>query len=116
MNNNVKERLAENGVQAELENCIKEYEDMCDNLRGYLEVYSTCNRNQQGQYMHTIREQLPKIEDTMELLYVLFKDMGGTPQKTCFAYTPNKCLVLTDMLCKKGKCSFFKTQEEYKNK
>lgn len=34
-------------------------------------------------------------------------------QRNCFAYHPKQCRVLTEMLCKKKKCPFFKTHQQY---
>lgn len=34
-------------------------------------------------------------------------------QRSCFAYHPKQCRVLTEMLCKKKKCPFFKTREQF---
>lgn len=31
----------------------------------------------------------------------------------CFARVENHCGVLKEMLCKKGKCSFYKSKEQY---
>ncbi len=33
-------------------------------------------------------------------------------QKDCFAYRLGRCNVLTEMVCRRDKCSFFKTKEE----
>ena len=31
----------------------------------------------------------------------------------CRFYTPKRCKILTEMLCKSGKCSFYKTTRQY---
>lgn len=32
----------------------------------------------------------------------------------CFAYRPRYCTVLTQRICDKGKCSFFKTHKQHR--
>lgn len=34
-------------------------------------------------------------------------------RRDCFAFKDEKCCVLLDLFCAAGKCSFYKTQEEY---
>lgn len=36
-----------------------------------------------------------------------------TEKKDCFGYKMGKCTVLTDLVCSQGKCSFYKTREQY---
>lgn len=36
-------------------------------------------------------------------------------KKDCFAYRRSRCRVLTEMVCKYGQCSFFKTAEQDRN-
>lgn len=31
----------------------------------------------------------------------------------CFAYRPKYCTILTEMICKTRKCSFYKTKEQF---
>lgn len=33
-------------------------------------------------------------------------------KKDCFAYRLGRCSILTEMVCKRDTCSFFKTKEE----
>ena len=33
-------------------------------------------------------------------------------QKDCFAYRIGRCTIMTEMICKRGNCTFFKTKEE----
>ena len=35
--------------------------------------------------------------------------------KTCFAYKNGECSVLMNMFCAAGRCSFFKTREQYRD-
>ncbi|MBR2499915.1 MAG: hypothetical protein IKB60_02425 [Clostridia bacterium] len=35
-------------------------------------------------------------------------------KKDCFAYRKARCSVLTEMVCKYGECSFYKTMEQDK--
>lgn len=37
----------------------------------------------------------------------------GCIKINCFAYGYKNCYVLTELVCKKKKCSFFKTKEQY---
>ena len=40
---------------------------------------------------------------------------GEVMNKDCFAYKYNNCSILTEKLCENGgKCSFYKTQEQFK--
>ena len=36
-------------------------------------------------------------------------------KKSCHFYTPKRCGILTEMLCESGRCSFYKTTEEFKD-
>lgn len=40
----------------------------------------------------------------------------GQPQFDCFAYDSilNRCICLKELYCKKGKCKFYKTDEQYR--
>ena len=40
-------------------------------------------------------------------------DISGAVKKDCFGYKMGKCTVLTDLVCSQGKCSFYKTREQY---
>ena len=31
----------------------------------------------------------------------------------CHFHTPKKCRILTEMLCKSGRCGFYKTEKQY---
>lgn len=36
-----------------------------------------------------------------------------TTKTDCFGYKSGNCTVLTELFCKKGKCPFCKTKEQY---
>lgn len=40
---------------------------------------------------------------------------GEKMNKDCFGYKYHSCTVLTEMLCKKGDCPFYKTKEQFNN-
>ncbi len=35
------------------------------------------------------------------------------PCADCFAYKTNRCIVLTEMICKTKKCSFYKMKQQF---
>lgn len=35
------------------------------------------------------------------------------PCTDCFAYKHNRCIVLTEMICKTKKCAFYKTHQQF---
>lgn len=43
--------------------------------------------------------------------------MNNQPKKDCFSYNAKcgRCTVLTETVCKKRECTFYKTQEQYDN-
>lgn len=37
-----------------------------------------------------------------------------TPKKDCFAFRRVRCNILTEMVCRCGDCSFYKTMQDYR--
>ena len=100
------ERLNENGFRSELDFYKNFCSEFSQDIENCIIAFESGTRDMQLNACQAIRDRFTELDTMREMFNILLE--SPRIRKDCFAYSGGKCRILTELVCKNNKCSFFK--------